>query len=161
MFSGSLLLSGCNAARVDTEHATSAVGAAERDARHIFEQRGRSLGHELVPPGTPYSPGVFIDNTLYIAGLQGTDLETHKLPQDFAQEVKNCLNNVDRVLKDGGLAYDNVVSVQIYLVDISKFQQVNGIYKQYFKSPFPARTTVQVPRLSSGARVEISAIAQR
>jgi 2-iminobutanoate/2-iminopropanoate deaminase len=54
-----------------------------------------------------------------------------------------------------------VVSVQIYLVDISQFQQVNDIYKAYFKGVLPARTTVQVAKLSLGSRIEIAAVAQK
>jgi 2-iminobutanoate/2-iminopropanoate deaminase len=121
----------------------------------------RAVGQEVVAPGTPYSPGVLIGNSLYIAGLQGTDPQRHKLPPDFAQEVKNCMENVGRVLTDGGMDYDDVVSVQIFLVDISQFPQVNEIYKQYFKGVLPVRTTVQVAKLSLGSRIEISAVAQR
>lgn len=45
-------------------------------------------------------------------------------------------------------------SVQIYLDDMSRLQEVNGIHKEYFKSPMPARTTVQVAKLSLGAHIE-------
>ena len=121
----------------------------------------REVGKEVVAPGTPYSPGVLVGNSLYIAGLQGTDLQAHKLPPGFAQEVRNCLENVGQVLKDAGMTYDDVVSVQIFLVDISQFPQVNEIYKEYFKGTLPARTTVQVAKLSLGSRIEISAIAQK
>lgn len=121
----------------------------------------RALGEDLVPPGTLYSPGVHLGHTIYVAGLQGTDGQTHKLPQAFGQEVRNALNNVGAVLKDGGMGYEDVVSVQVFLVDISQFQQVNDIYKEYFKAPFPARTTVQVAKLSLGSRIEISAVAQK
>ena len=123
--------------------------------------RKRALSQELVAPGNLYSPGVQIGGTIYVAGLQGTDLSTHKLPADFGQEVRNCLDNVGRVLKDGGMNYDDVVSVQIFLVDMSQFQQVNAIYKEYFKGVLPARTTVQVAKLSLGSRIEISAVAQK
>jgi 2-iminobutanoate/2-iminopropanoate deaminase len=119
------------------------------------------LGAEMVPPGTLYSPGVLIGDTLYVSGLQGTDRQTHKLPDDFAQEVKNCLDNVGQVLKQGGMGYSDVVSVQIYLVDIDQFQQFNDIYKEYFSSSLPARTTVQVAKLSLGSRIEIAAVAQK
>jgi enamine deaminase RidA (YjgF/YER057c/UK114 family) len=54
-----------------------------------------------------------------------------------------------------------VVSVQIYLTDMSQFDQVNSIYKSYFASPYPARTTVQVAKLSLGARIEVAAIAYK
>jgi len=57
--------------------------------------------------------------------------------------------------------YSDVISVQVYLEDMSQFQEVNAIYKAYFKTPLPARTTVQVAKLSSGAHIEISAIARK
>ena len=120
-----------------------------------------SVGTELVPAGTPYSPGIQSGDTLYVSGLQGTDPKTRALPGDFGQEVRNCLENIGRVLNDAHMTYSDVVSVQIYLVDISRFQDVNAIYKEYFKSPLPSRTTVEVAKLSLGARVEISAIARK
>lgn len=121
----------------------------------------KSVGAELVPAGTLYSPGVLVGDTLYISGLQGTDPQTHTLPNDFGQEAKNCLANVGRVLKDSGMDYSNVASVQVYLVDISQFEEMNGVYKEYFKSPFPSRTTVQVSKLSLGSHIEIAAIARK
>jgi 2-iminobutanoate/2-iminopropanoate deaminase len=114
------------------------------------KENKKALGADMVPAGTLYSPGVLIGDTLYISGLQGTDQQTHKLPQDFGQEVKNCLDNVGLVLKEGGMGYEDVVSVQIYLVDISQFQQVNDIYKRYFRNSLPTRTTVQVTKLTLG-----------
>jgi 2-iminobutanoate/2-iminopropanoate deaminase len=121
----------------------------------------KAVGTELVGPGTPYSPGVLVGGTLYISGLQGTDPQTHVLPSGFRQELKNCIENVGRVLRDAGMDYSNVVSTQIFLQDISEFQEVNSAYTKYFRPPFPARTTVQVTKLSLGARVEIQAVAQR
>lgn len=121
----------------------------------------KSVGAELVPAGTLYSPGVLVGDTLYISGLQGTDPQTHTLPNDFGQEAKNCLANVGRVLKDSGMDYSNVASVQVYLVDLSQFEEMNGVYKEYFKSPLPSRTTVQVSKLSSGSHIEIAAIARK
>jgi len=119
------------------------------------------VGAELVPAGTPYSPGVLVGDTLYISGLQGTDPQTHMLPSDFTQEAKNCLANVGRVLKDSGMDYSNVASVQVYLVDLSQFEEMNGVYKEYFSSPLPSRTTVQVSKLSLGSHIEIAAIARK
>jgi len=119
------------------------------------------VGAELVPASTLYSPGLLAGGTLYISGLQGTDPETHALPSDFGQEVRNCLENVGHVLKDAHMNYPDVVSVQIYLADMSQFDQANSIYKSYFTSPYPARTTVQVAKLSLGARIEVAAIANK
>jgi 2-iminobutanoate/2-iminopropanoate deaminase len=119
------------------------------------------VGAELVPAGTPYSPGFLAGGTLYVSGLQGTDAETHTLPSEFDREVRNCLDNVGHVLKDARMNNSDVVSVQIYLTDMSQFEPVNSIYKSYFTSPYPARTTVQVAKLSLGARIEVAAIAHK
>jgi 2-iminobutanoate/2-iminopropanoate deaminase len=119
------------------------------------------IGAELVAAGTPYSPGILAGDTLYVSGLQGTDPKTHALPGDFGQEAKNCLENIGRVLNGAHMNYSDVVSVQIYLEDMSQFQMVNAIYQEYFKSPMPARTTVQVAKLSAGAHIEVSAIARK
>lgn len=126
-----------------------------------MEGQNRPLGSELVASGTPYSPGILSGDTIYISALQGTDWRTHELPNDFKREVTNCLDNVGRVLKDGGMTYSNVVSVQIFLDDMSQFPAVNAIYKKYFKDPMPSRTTVQVAKLSLGAHIEIAAIARK
>src|SRR5215470_8960876 len=69
----------------------------------------KSVGAELVPAGTLYSPGVLVGDTLYISGLQGTDPQTHTLPNDFGQEAKNCLSNVGRVLKDSGMDFQRCI----------------------------------------------------
>jgi 2-iminobutanoate/2-iminopropanoate deaminase len=119
------------------------------------------VGTELVTPGTPYSPGILDGDTLYVAALQGTDHKTHLLPSTFDQEARNCLDNLGRVLNDARMSYSNVVSVQIYLDDMSQYKDMNAIYLEYFKSPLPARTTVQVARLSLNAHIEVSAIARK
>ena len=54
-----------------------------------------------------------------------------------------------------------MVSVQIFLVDMTHFQEMNSIYKGYFKTSAPSRTTVEVGKLSLGARIEIAAIAHK
>src|SRR5271163_4686520 len=76
---------------------------------------GTPVGTELVAAGTPYSPGILAGDTLYVAGLQGTDPKSHTLPGDFGQEARNCLENIGRVLNDARMSYSDVVSVQIYL----------------------------------------------
>jgi 2-iminobutanoate/2-iminopropanoate deaminase len=126
------------------------------------EKSGQTpVGAELVPANALYSPGFLAGGTLYVSGLQGTDPETHVLPSEFGREVRNCLDNVGYDLKGAHMNYFDVVSVQIYLADMSQLDQVNSIYKGYFTIPYPARTTVQVAKLSLGARIEVAAIAHK
>ncbi|MEX2262029.1 MAG: RidA family protein [Bryobacteraceae bacterium] len=111
--------------------------------------------------GRPFSPGILADGTLYAAGQIGQDLKTGKLPSDFEAEVRQTLDNVGLILKEAGMSFADVVSVNVYLTDMDLFQRMNAVYTTYFKEPRPARTTVGVPRLAGPARIEITVIARK
>jgi 2-iminobutanoate/2-iminopropanoate deaminase len=112
-------------------------------------------------PGAPFSPGILADGTLYVAGQTGQDLKTHKIPEDFQAEVKQALENIGLVLKEAGMSFDNAVTVNVYLTDMTLFPQMNDVYKTYFKEPRPARTTVGVAKLVGTARIEITVTAHK
>ncbi len=114
------------------------------------------------PTGRPFSPGILVGGTLYIAGQTGQDLKTGKIPDDFDAEVKQCLDNIGLILKEAKMDFGNAVTVNVYLTDISQFQKMNAIYITYFKEPRPARTTVGVAKLAgAGAHVEITVTAHK
>ena len=113
------------------------------------------------PTGRPFSPGILIDDTLYIAGQTGADLKTGQLPEDFDAEVKQCLDNIGLILKEAGMSFDDAVAVQVYLTDMGLFPRMNAVYTTYFKEPRPARTTVGVAKLVGTARIEVTVTAHR
>jgi len=120
----------------------------------------------IIPPesagGKPFSPGVLVDGTLYISGISGADLKTGKVPADFETEVKNTFSSIEQVLKAAGMTFADVVSVQVYLTDVSLFQRMNAVYVTYFKAPLPTRTTVGVAALvSPGLHIEITMTARK
>ena len=112
-------------------------------------------------PNAPFSPGVLIDGTLYVAGQTGNDLKTNQLPANFADEVRTTLDRIGIILRAGGMDFPDVVSTTVYLTDISLFQQMNEVYTTYFKADRPARATVQVASLVGAAKIEIVAVARR
>src|SRR5437764_10833288 len=79
-------------------------------------------------PALPFSPGILIDGTLYVAGQIGRNPKTGEIPADFEQEVQTCLDNIGIILKAAGMSYANAVSVQVYLTDIDLFAKMNGVY---------------------------------
>lgn len=113
------------------------------------------------PPGRPFSPGILVDGTLYISGQTGTDPKTSKVPEEFEAEVRQCLNNIGSILKEAGMSFSDVVSVQVYLTDMDLFQRMNTVYTSIFAEPRPTRTTVGVTRLAGSARVEITVTARK
>jgi 2-iminobutanoate/2-iminopropanoate deaminase len=112
------------------------------------------------PTGRPFSPGILVDGTLYVAGQTGSDLKTGKLPEEFEAEVRQALDNIGLVLKEAGKGFEDAVTVQVYLTDMELFPRMNAVYTTYFKEPRPARTTVGVAKLVGTARIEITVTAR-
>jgi 2-iminobutanoate/2-iminopropanoate deaminase len=120
----------------------------------------------ISPPEIPSSPNfsaaILADGTLYVSGMTGTDTKTKQVPADFDSEVKTVLSNIGIVLKAGGMDYKDVVSVQVYLTDISLFARMNAVYTTFFKEPRPARTTVGVTALAAPtAHIEVTVTARK
>jgi 2-iminobutanoate/2-iminopropanoate deaminase len=111
-------------------------------------------------PSPNYSSGIQVADTLYVSGQTGT--KAGKVPDNFEDEVRQCLDNVHAILAAGGMDYSDVVSVQIYLTDIDLFQRMNAVYTGIFKEPRPTRTTVGVLKLAgAGAHIEITVTARK
>ncbi|KAM4865381.1 2-iminobutanoate/2-iminopropanoate deaminase [Thomomys bottae] len=111
-------------------------------------------------PVGAYSQAVLVDRTVYISGQVGLDPSSGKLvPGGVVEEMKQALKNMGEILKAADCDFTNVVKATVFLADINDFGTVNEIYKQFFKSNFPARAAYQVAALPIGARVEIEAIA--
>ena len=111
-------------------------------------------------PGGPFNPAVLVDGTLYVSGQIGRDLKTQKVPENFDAEVRQVLDNIGIILREAKMDYADVVSVQVYLTDMSLFQRMNTIYTTYFKMDRPSRTTVGVAKLAAPeAHIEITVTA--
>ena len=111
-------------------------------------------------PNAPFSPAVMVDGTLYVAGQLGVDPKTRKTPENFEDEVRAALDSIGVILKEAGMDYPDVVSVQVYLTDMDLFQRMNTVYLTFFKEQRPARTAVGVAKLASAtAHIEITVTA--
>src|ERR1051325_11112636 len=130
-------------------------------AASSFAAPKKAVHPKEFPTGRPFSPGIMVGDTLYIAGQTGQDLKTGEIPSDFEAEVKRCLENIGLILKEAGMTFDNVVAVQVYLTDMTLFPRMNAVYTTVFKEPRPARTTVGVAKLAGPAHVEITVTASR
>jgi 2-iminobutanoate/2-iminopropanoate deaminase len=108
----------------------------------------------------PYSHAIRTGQLLFISGQVPIDPATGSLVDgDISAQTQRVMNNLDAVLKAGGLSFQHVVRTTIFLADMSDFAAVNAVYGTFFSEPYPARATVQVSRLPKDARVEIDAIA--
>jgi reactive intermediate/imine deaminase len=107
----------------------------------------------------PYSQAVRAGGTVYLSGQIPLDPATGELVQaDIATEARRVFDNLQAVCEAAGGSMDDVARVGIYLTDLSDFAAVNAVMADYFKAPYPARSTIQVSALPRGARVEVDAV---
>jgi len=111
------------------------------------------------PLAGPYSPGISVGDYLYVAG-QGAHAPDGSLPDTFAGQVRQTLENIKSVVEAAGLTMKHIVYVQVYLEDMQKFDEMNATYAQYFREAPPARATIGVAKLL-GTPIEINAVAVR
>lgn len=106
----------------------------------------------------PYSQGIATDCMVYTSGQLGLTPDG-KLPETIEEQTRQSLENVKAVLEAAGSSMDKVVKTTVFLKDMNDFAVMNGIYAQYFKESFPARSAVQVAKLPKDGKVEIEVVA--
>ena len=106
----------------------------------------------------PYSQGIATDCMVYTSGQLGLTPDG-KLPETIEEQTRQSLENVKAVLEAAGSSMDKVVKTTVFLKDMNDFAVMNGIYAQYFKEPFSARSAVQVAKLPKDGKVEIEVVA--
>lgn len=112
-------------------------------------------------PIGPYSPGIDVGGTVYLAGQIG--LADGKMVEGGIEaQTRQVMKNAEAILKNAGLDFSHVVKTTVFLTDIGDFQAMNGVYATFFEGTIPpARSTVAVSALAAGAVVEIDFIAVR
>jgi 2-iminobutanoate/2-iminopropanoate deaminase len=131
----------------------SVLGAQPADGRRYIDPRSKA--DASLPP---FSGGVFVGNTLYLAGEIGTDAN-NKVPDTAEAEAKAVLDKVQARLKSAGLTMDDLVSVQIFCSDVKHYAAFNQVYRTYFNREYPARAFIGSGGLLFGARFEVQGIA--
>ena len=108
----------------------------------------------------PYSQAIKAGGYIFTSGQIPLDPDTGKIVEGGIQEqTLRVLENLRAVLIAGGSSLDRVVKTTVFLADLADFAEMNEVYSQYFSSPAPARSTVQVARLPRDVRIEIDLIA--
>ena len=110
----------------------------------------------------PYSQGIKAGDYVFISGQIPIEPGTESLIKgDIEEQVEQVLKNLKEILTASGLSMEDVVKTTLYLKDLSNFERVNNVYKRYFVSMPPARSTIEISRLPKDVQIEIDAIAYR
>ena len=114
----------------------------------------------LAKPVGPFSPAVRDGNRVYMSGQVAQDPATGKLIEGgVPAQTEQIFHNLKVILEAADKSLTDVVKVNVYLMDITRFAEMNEVYARHFAAPYPARTTVAVAALPLGAEVEIEMIA--
>ncbi|MSU70380.1 MAG: hypothetical protein EXS39_06345 [Opitutaceae bacterium] len=100
-----------------------------------------------------------VGDTLYVSGAGSLDPKTGKHPEGMAAATRQVLLNLKDYLGDHGFTFADVASSEVWISDLSKFAEMNKVYREVFSGDFPTRTTIEVSALAHGAEIEIAMVA--
>jgi reactive intermediate/imine deaminase len=110
-------------------------------------------------PPAPFSEGVMVGGTFYVAGHIGIDPATQKASANVDTEAHLVMDAVKQTLTQAGLSMDDLVSVTVYCTDLGLYDAFNTVYRSYFHGQYPARAFIGVNQLVRGAHFEIAGVA--
>ena len=110
---------------------------------YVALELGRGLGGGIVECGTR--------RAVWIPYVEVDRIE---------DQTEQVLANLRAILEEAGTSLERLVKTTVFLQDLGDFQGMNSVYAKHVGDRPPARSTVEVAKLPSGAKVEIEAIAQ-
>lgn len=105
-----------------------------------------------------YSQAIRSGNLLFISGQIPLDPQTMELKQGFAEQTRQVFDNLKAVTEAAGGNMSQIIKINIFVMDLANFAELNTIMAEYFEEPYPARAAVQVAGIPKGAEVEMEAI---
>ncbi|MDX6511244.1 MAG: 2-iminobutanoate/2-iminopropanoate deaminase [Gaiellaceae bacterium] len=110
--------------------------------------------------GAPYSQAIRVGELVFVSGqLALKPGEGHSPSGTIEEQTEQVFANLKAILEEAGSSLERLVKTTVYLTDLAEFAGMNEVYRRHVGEAPPARATVEVSALPSGARVEIEAIA--
>jgi 2-iminobutanoate/2-iminopropanoate deaminase len=109
--------------------------------------------------GAPYSQAIRSGDFVFVSGQLGLKPGDTEISGTIQEQTEQIFRNLQQILEEAGSGLDRIVKTTVFLINLSDFQGMNEIYAKHVGEDRPARSTVEVAALASGALVEIEAIA--
>jgi 2-iminobutanoate/2-iminopropanoate deaminase len=110
--------------------------------------------------GAPYSQAIRTGGLVFVSGQLALRPGGHEIVGDSIEEqTEQIMANLGAILEEAGSGLDRLVKTTVFLANLSDFQGMNEVYARHVGDSPPARSTVEVAALPSGALVEIEAVA--
>jgi 2-iminobutanoate/2-iminopropanoate deaminase len=110
--------------------------------------------------GAPYSQAIRAGDFVFVSGQLALRPDHAEIVGDSIEEqTEQVLANLRAILEAAGSGLDRLVKTTVYLADLGDFAGMNEVYARHVGEVPPARATIEVSALPSGAKVEIEAVA--
>jgi 2-iminobutanoate/2-iminopropanoate deaminase len=109
--------------------------------------------------GAPYNQAVKAAGLVFVAGQLGLEPDSKEPVEGVTAQTEQVMQNLRAILEEAGSGIDRLVKTTVFLQDLGDFAAMNEVYAKHVGAAPPARSTVEVAKLPSGALVEIEAIA--
>lgn len=113
-----------------------------------------------------------VGNLLFLSGVGPRKRGTKDIPgvtlndqgdiveYDIEAQCRSVFDNVRLILEEAGSSWEELVDVQVFLTNMKDdFPKYNEIYKEYFSSNRPCRTTIEINCLPTPIAIELKCIA--
>ena len=111
--------------------------------------------------GAPYSQAIKAGGFVFVSGQLGlAPGGSEMVAATIGEQTEQIFDNLEAILTEAGSSLDRIVKTTVFLANLGDFQGMNDVYSQRVGEPPPARATIEVGALPSGALVEIEAIAE-
>jgi 2-iminobutanoate/2-iminopropanoate deaminase len=109
--------------------------------------------------GAPYSQAIKAGEFVFVSGQLGLKPDHGEITGGIEEQTEQVFANLAAILAEAGTSLDRLVKTTVFLADLGDFGAMNEVYARHVGGSPPARATVEVSALPSGALVEIEAIA--
>ena len=123
-----------------------------------MEEKEVISGADVPQSFLPFSPAMQAGPYVFISGQASVDDQGTIVIGSFEEECRRSFDNLGKILAAAGLGFEDVVQVRNYVGEQANLPKFNAIYKEYFKAPYPARTTL-MGCLGDLLKFEVDAVA--
>jgi 2-iminobutanoate/2-iminopropanoate deaminase len=110
--------------------------------------------------GAPYSQAIKANGIVFVSGQLGlAPGHSEMVGETIEEQTRQIFDNLEAILTEAGSGLDRIVKTTVFLASLDDFQGMNSVYTERVGDTPPARSTIEVAALPSGALVEIEAIA--
>jgi 2-iminobutanoate/2-iminopropanoate deaminase len=110
--------------------------------------------------GAPYSQAIRANGFVFVSGQLALRPDHAEIVgEGIAEQTELVFDNLRAILEAAGSGLDQLVKTTVFLTDLADFAGMNEVYARHVGEAPPARATIEVSALPSGAKIELEAIA--